>query len=48
MPVSVMRLTNINKGIIKLLPQIVTLIILITAIPTAGEINLARGIPCES
>ncbi|EOI2390800.1 hypothetical protein ACMGAD_004815, partial [Klebsiella pneumoniae] len=23
MPVSVMRLTNINKGIIKLLPQIV-------------------------
>ncbi|MDM7282084.1 hypothetical protein QUH32_03260, partial [Klebsiella pneumoniae] len=26
MPVSVMRLTNINKGIIKLLPQIVTLI----------------------
>ncbi|MFX2901269.1 hypothetical protein V6147_22840, partial [Klebsiella pneumoniae] len=24
MPVSVMRLTNINKGIIKLLPQIVT------------------------
>ncbi|MCJ6409341.1 hypothetical protein LPM60_07495, partial [Klebsiella pneumoniae] len=25
MPVSVMRLTNINKGIIKLLPQIVTL-----------------------
>ncbi len=48
MPVSVMRLTNINKGIIKLLPQIVTLIILTNRYPTAGEINLARGIPCES
>ncbi len=44
MPVSVMRLTNINKGIIKLLPQIVTLIIN-NRYPTAGEINLARGIP---
>ncbi len=48
MPVSVMRLTNINKGIIKLLPQIVTLIILITAIPQLAKLNLARGIPCES
>ncbi len=48
MPVSVMRLTNINKGIIKLLPQIVTLIILITAIPQLAKLHLARGIPCES
>ena len=39
MPVSVMRLTNINKGIIKLLPQIVTLIILITAIPQLAKLT---------
>lgn len=39
MPVSVMGLTNINKGIIKLLPQIVTLIILITAIPQLGKLT---------
>ena len=47
MPVSVMRLTNINKGIIKLLPQIDAHHIN-NRYPTAGEINLARGIPCES
>jgi general secretion pathway protein C len=34
-----MRLTNINKGIIKLLPQIVTLIILITAIPQLAKLT---------
>ena len=39
MPVSVMGLTNINKGIIKLLPQIVTLIILITAIPQLAKLT---------
>ncbi|CAM6956646.1 type II secretion system protein GspC [Klebsiella pneumoniae] len=39
MPVSVMRLTNINKGIMKLLPQIVTLIILITAIPQLAKLT---------
>lgn len=39
MPVSVMWLTNINKGIIKLLPQIVTLIILITAIPQLAKLT---------
>ena len=39
MPISVMRLTNINKGIIKLLPQIVTLIILITTIPQLAKLT---------
>ena len=39
MPISVMGLTNINKGIIKLLPQIVTLIILITAIPQLAKLT---------
>ena len=39
MPVSVMGLTNINTGIIKLLPQIVTLIILITAIPQLAKLT---------
>ena len=39
MPVSVMGLTNINKGVIKLLPQIVTLIILITAIPQLAKLT---------
>ncbi|EMO8773812.1 type II secretion system protein GspC [Klebsiella variicola] len=39
MPVSMMGLTNINKGIIKLLPQIVTLIILITAIPQLAKLT---------
>ncbi|HDF5689238.1 type II secretion system protein GspC [Klebsiella variicola] len=39
MPVSVMGLTNINKWIIKLLPQIVTLIILITAIPQLAKLT---------
>ena len=39
MPVSVMRLTNIKKGIIKLLTQIVTLIILITAIPQLAKLT---------
>lgn len=34
-----MGLTNINKGIIKLLPQIVTLIILITAIPQLAKLT---------
>ncbi|HBT4809019.1 type II secretion system protein GspC [Klebsiella variicola] len=45
MPVSVMGLTNINKGIIKLLPQIVTLIILITAIPQLAKLTWRVVLP---
>ena len=48
MPVSVMGLTNINKGIIKLLPQIVTLIILITAIPQLAKLTWRVVFPVSS
>ena len=48
MPVSVMGLTNINKGIIKLLPRIVTLIILITAIPQLAKLTWRVVFPVSS
>lgn len=48
MPISVMGLTNINKGIIKLLPRIVTLIILITAIPQLAKLTWRVVFPVSS
>ncbi|HGS6406810.1 TPA: type II secretion system protein GspC [Klebsiella quasipneumoniae subsp. quasipneumoniae] len=48
MPISVMWLTNINKGIIKLLPRIVTLIILITAIPQLAKLTWRVVFPVSS
>ncbi|MDG0762970.1 type II secretion system protein GspC [Klebsiella quasipneumoniae] len=48
MPISVMGLTNINKGVIKLLPRFVTLIILITAIPQLAKLTWRVVFPVSS